>query len=347
MFNRFLRLLLCALLVEGVAISAPADDDYHLTMKYLLGGEGGWDYLTLDGPTRRLYVSHRDHVNVLDIDSRAVVGDIGGMHLVHSVVLVKDIGRGFISDGSGATALGPGGDRVVMFDLATLKVIGEIKTGPNPDCLVYDPASRRIFSFSGVGRNVSVIDPEKATVIATVSLGGKVEYSVADGAGTIYSNIEDTNEIVSIDARALTIKARWPVAPAGSPTAMAMDREHRLLFSAGRNPRKLVVVSADTGRVLRSFPIGGNVDAVVYEPETGLIFASTGEGRLDIFHEDSPEEFRKVQTVYTQPGARTMAIDPTTHNVFLVTADFGPAPAPPDPRPRILPETFVLLIYGR
>jgi DNA-binding beta-propeller fold protein YncE len=347
MLNRFLRLLVYALLMAGVSILSPAEDDYHLTMKYLLGGDGGWDYLTLDGPSRRLYISHRDHVNVLDVDSRAVVGDIGGMHLVHSIVLVKDIGRGFISDGGGPTALGPAGDRVVMFDLETLRVIGEIKTSPNPDCLVYDPASRRVFSFSGVGRNVSVIDPEKGTVITTVSIGGKVEYSVADGRGMIYSNIEDTNEIVVLDTRALTIKARWPVAPAGTPTAIAMDREHRLLFSAGRNPRKLVVVNADNGRVIQSFPIGGNVDAVVYEPETGLIFASTGEGRLDIFREDSPAEFKKVQTVYTQPGARTMAIDPTTHNVFLVTADFGPAPAPLDPRPRILPGTFVLLIYGR
>ncbi len=344
---RLVLIVVCwALLFEGAALCLAADDDYHLTMKYVLGGEGGWDYITLDAATRRLYLSHRDHVNVLDVDSRGVVGDIAGMHLVHSIVLVNELGRGFISDGSGSTALGAG-DLVVMFDLATLKILGEIKTSPNPDCLIYDPASRRVFSFSGVGKNVSVIDPAKGTLVATIPMGGEVEYSVADGAGTIYSNVEDTNEIVALDSRALTIKARWPVAPAGSPTALAMDREHRLLFSAGRNPKNLVVMNADSGKVIQSFPIGGNVDAVVYEPATGLVFASTGEGRLDIFHEDSPQQFKKAQTVYTPPGARTMAVDPTTHNLFLVTADFGPAPAPPNPRPRILPGTFVLLVYGR
>lgn len=341
------RLIALALLLGVLSFAAYAQNaDYHMTMKYLLGGEGGWDYLTLDAPTRRLYIPHRDHVNIVGVDTRAVVGDIGGLHLAHSVVLVKDLGRGFISDGSGPSALGSG-DRVVIFDLVSLKIVGEIKTSPNPDCLVYDPASRRVFSFSGIGRNVTVIDPEKGTAITTVPMEGKVEYSVADGVGTIYSNIEDKNEIVALDTRTLTIKARWPIAPAGTPSAMAIDRQHRLLFSAGRNPKKLVVMDADSGSIIQSFAIGGNVDAVAYEPDTGMIFVATGEGELDIFHEDSAKEFKKVQAVYTQPGARTIAIDPTTHNLFLVTADFGPAPAPPDPRPRILPGTFVLLIYGR
>jgi hypothetical protein len=346
-FARIVLIVVCwALILKGTALGLASDSDYHLTMKYVRGGEGGWDYITLDASARRLYLTHRDHVNVLDVDSRAVVGDIAGMHLVHRIALVKELGRGFISDGSGSTALGTG-DRVVIFDLATLKILGEIKTSPNPDCLVYDPASRRVFSFSGVGKNVSVIDPANGTLVATIPLGGKVEYSVADGAGTIYSNVEDTNEMVVLDSRALPIKARWPVSPAGNPTALAMDREHRLLFSGGRNPKNLVVMNADSGRIIQSFPIGGNVDAVAYESGTGLVFASTGEGRLDIFHEDSPEQFKRVQTVYTPHGARTMAVDPTTHNLFLVTADFGPPAAPPDPRPRILPGTFVLLVYGR
>ena len=335
------------LLLGGLALAQQDGGGYHLIKKYTLGGEGGWDYLTLDATARRLYISHRDHVNVLDADSGAVVGDIPGMHLVHSIALVRELGRGFISDGSGPTASGSGGDKVVIFDLATLKILGEIKTSPNPDCLVYDPASRHIFSFSGLGKNVSVIDPANGTVMATVPMGGKVEYAVADGKGMIYNNIEDTNEVVAIDSRALTIKERWPVAPAGGPTALAMDQEHRRLFSAGRNPMKLVVMDADGGKVIQSFGIGGIADAVVYEPETGLVFVSTGEGRLDIFHEDSPEKFKAIQTVYTQPGARTMALDPKTHTLFLVTSDFGPPPSPDNPRPRILPGTFVLLVYGR
>ena len=334
-------------LLSVLARALPPEDDYHLIMKYTLGGEGGWDYMTLDPSTRRLYISHRDHVHVLDADSRAVIGDISGMHLVHSIALVKELGRGFISDGSGHTAFGNGGDRIVIFDLVTLKIIGEVKTSKNPDCLIYDPTSRRIFSFSGVARNVSVIDPANGTLIATIPLGGQVEYAVADGKGMIYNNVEDTNEIIALDSLSLTIKARWPVAPTGKPTALAMDREHHRLFSAGRNPKKLVVIDADSGSVIQSFPIGGNADAVVYEPETGLVFASTGEGRLDIFHEDSPEGFRLIQTIYTQPGARTMALDPKTHNLFLVTADFGAPPNPADPRPRILPGTFGLLVYGR
>lgn len=337
-FNPLLNLLAGAL---------PPEDDYHLIMRYTLGGEGGWDYITLDPSTRRLYLSHRDHVNVLDADSRTVIGDIPGMHLVHSIAVVNELGRGFISDGSGPTASAGGGDRIVIFDLVTLKIIGEVKTGKNPDCLIYDPASRRIFSFSGVARNVSVIDPANGTLIATIPLGGQAEYAVADGKGMIYNNVEDTNEIIALDSLALTIKARWPVAPAGKPTALAMDREHHRLFSAGRNPKKLVVIDADSGSVIQSFPIGGNVDAVAYEPETGLVFTSTGEGRLDIFHEDSPERFRVIQTIYTQPGARTMALDPKTHNLFLVTADYGPPPNLADPRPRILPGTFALLVYGR
>lgn len=335
------------LLFGGLVLAQQDEGGYHLIKKYTLGGEGGWDYMTLDASTRRLYLSHRDHVNVLDADSGAVIGDIPGMHLVHSIALVKELGRGFISDGSGPTASGSGGDRVVIFDLVTLKVLGEIKTSPNPDCLIYDPASRLIFSFSGVGKNVSVIDPVNSTVMATIPMGGKVEYAVADGKGMIYNNIEDTNEVVALDSRALTIKVRWPVAPAGGPTALAIDQEHRRLFSAGRNPKKLVVMDADGGKVIQSFAIGGNADAVVYEPETGLVFVSTGEGRLDIFHEDSPEKFKAIQTVYTQPGARTMALDPKTHNLFLVTSDFGPPPSLDNPRPRILPGTFVLLVYGR
>lgn len=347
MLKRLLFLTLCALLCKQNAVSVSAADEYHLTMKYFLGGEGGWDYLTLDEQTRRLYISHRDHVNVLDIDSRAVVGDIPGMHLVHSIVLVKEVGRGFISDGSGSTALGPGGDRVVIFDLQSLKVVGDIKTSPNPDCLVYDPASHLVFVVSGVGKSISAIDPKNGTLIKTLPLGGKAEYAVADGAGTIYNNIEDTNEIVAIDSRTLAIKARWRTAPAGEVTALAMDTEHRRLFSAGRDPRKLVVMDADSGKIIQWFPIGGNVDAVAYDPATGLVFAATGEGRLDIFREDSPEKFEAFQTVYTQPGARTMTLDPKTHNVFLVTADFGPPPALPDLHPRILPGTFALLVYGR
>jgi DNA-binding beta-propeller fold protein YncE len=337
------------LVLSTLATGFSAADGYHLLKKVTLGGEGGWDYITVDASSRRVYLSHRDHVNVVDADNGTVVGDISGMHLVHSITPIKELGRGFISDGSGPTALG-GGDRVVMFDLKTLKALGEIKAGANPDCMIYDPVSRHIFAFNKRGKNLSVIDPVHLTLVATVPMGGIAEHCVADGKGIIYDNIEDTNEVVALDSRALTVKARWPVAPAAAPAALAMDREHRRLFIGGRN-KVLAIMDADNGKVIQSFPIGAVVDANVYEPSTGLVFSSTGEGTLHIFHEDSPNTFSVVQTVYTQPGARTMGLDPKTHNLFLTTADFGPLPAPtaenPNPQPTILPGTFVLLVYGR
>jgi DNA-binding beta-propeller fold protein YncE len=196
-----------------------------------------------------------------------------------------------------------------------------------------------------------VIDPVKETVVKTIDLGGGVEQSVADGKGTIYDNNEEKNDVAVIDTRSLTIKARWPVAPAGSPVAMDMDREHRRLFSSGRDPKFLILMDADSGKVLQSLPISSGVDGTVFEPETGLLFVSTRAGKLHIFHEGSPDKLSEVETIDTEYGAKTMNIDPKTHNLFLVTADFG-APGPPTkkhphPERAPVPGTFRLLVYGR
>jgi DNA-binding beta-propeller fold protein YncE len=336
------------LTLAAYALATPPAGGYHLLKKIPLsaapGGGEYFDYITVDGPARRIYVSHGTEVVVLDADKWSVVGTIGGLQRCHGVVLVNELGKGFITDGEAA--------KVVIFDMKSLKVTGEVKTNqPDTDSIVYDPASKRIFTFNGNSKNTTVIDPVKETVVKTLDLGGAVEFPVADGKGMIYDNNEEKNDVVAIDSRALTIKARWPAAPAGQPVAMAMDRQHRRLFSAGRNPQFVVMMDADNGKVLQSFPIGAGVDANVFEPETGLLFVSTRDGMIHIFHEDSPDKLSEVETVKTEYGAKTMGLDPKTHNLYLSTSDFDPPAAPtekqPRPLPRAKPGNFRLLIYGR
>jgi hypothetical protein len=330
-----------------LAFGAPQKPGYHLLKKVPLGAAPGggeyFDYLTVDAEARRVYVSHGTEVKVVDADSAAIVGAISGLKRCHGIVVIREIGKGFITDGDAA--------KVVVFDLATLKVTGEIKTEADADSIIYDPASKLVFSFNGEPHNVSVIDPAKGALVKTMALDGGPEFGAADGKGMVYDNLEDKNALVAIDSRALTIRSRWPVAPAGAPTALAMDREHRRLFSAGRGPQMLVMMDADSGKVIQSLPISAGADANVYEPDTQLVFASTRDGMVHIFHEDSPDQLSEVETLKTEYGAKTMALDTKTHNIFLSTTDFSPAaPATakePNPRRRPIPGTFRLLIYGR
>jgi YVTN family beta-propeller protein len=334
------------LVLGGFALANQPEGGYHLVKKYNLGAAPGgkeyWDYITFDAATRRLYISHNTEVKVVDADSGATVGSIPDLKRVHGIALVSDVGRGFISDG--------GADEAVVFDLKTLKVTNHIKTGGNPDCIIYDPASKHIFTMNGKSNDASVIDPAALTVVATISMGGRPEYAVADGKGMIYDNIEDKNEVVSIDSRANTVKARWPIAPAEEATAMDMDVQHRRLFIGGRN-KVLAIMEADTGKVVQTFPIGSGVDTNIYESQSGLLFTATREGTLHIFHEDSPDKFSVIETVTTEFGARNMALDPKTHKLFIDTADFAPAAAPtaeqPKPQPTPISGTFRLLVYGR
>jgi len=333
-------------LVGVLALASPPAGNYHLLKKVPLGAAPGggeyFDYVTADAHARRVYASHGTEVKVVDADSGAVLGTIPGLKRCHGVALVEELGKGFISDGTG---------KIVIFDTASLKVTGEVKGEEDADSIIYDPASKRVFVFNGDSKSATVIDPAKGTVVKSIPLGGGPEFAVADGKGTVFNNIEDKNEVVAIDSSTLTVKSRWPVAPAGQVTALAMDREHRRLFSAGRNPQKLVILDADNGKVIQSFAISAGADANVFEPETGLIFVSTRDGNVHIFHEDTPDKYSEVETVKTEFGAKTMALDSKTHNLYLTTADFGPAPAPttehPHPNPAVIPGTFHLLIYGR
>src|SRR6267154_572460 len=337
----------CVLLLGASALSGAAPGSYHLLKTIPLGAAPGgaeyFDYITVDSAARRVYLSHGTEVKVIDADSGALIGNITGLKQDHGVAVASEFGRGFISDGAQS--------KVIIFDMKTLKVTGEAAADKDADCVIYDAFSKRVFVMDGDPHNATVIDAKSGSVVGKIELGGGPEFAVADGKGTIYINLEDKSEIVAIDSNSLKIKSRWQVAPAGGPTALAMDVEHHRLFSAGREPQKLVVIDSDSGKVLQSFAISGGVDAAAYEPETGLIFASTREGKVHVFHEDSPDKFSEVETIKTEVGAKTMGLDTKTHKLFLDTADFSPPPPPtaahPHPRGEAIHGTFHVLVYGR
>ena len=328
-------------LVPSVASPASAPG-YHLVKTYNLGGEGGWDYLTLDDVTRRLYISRATHVIVFDVDAGKVVGDIADTPGVHGVALAPDLGRGFTSNGREGT--------VSVFDPKTLKTSNKIKVGENPDAILYDPATKRVFTFNGRSKDVSAIDAEKGTVIGTIKLEGKPEFAVDDGRGTLFVNDEDNSQIIALDPDKLAVKSRWPLAPCEAPSGLAIDRKSHRLF-AGCDNKVMAIVDSDSGKVISTLPIGGGVDATAFDYDTKLAFASCGEGVLTVIREESPDKFSVAENAKTERVARTMALDPKTHQVYLVTAKFGPTPAAtadqPHPRPPILPDTFVLLVMGK
>lgn len=342
------KILSAVLLIVAAALVVTAEGGYHLLKKYPFAAATGstreyFDYIAVDSSARRVYVSHGTEIKVLNADNGEVIGNIGGLKQDHGVAIATEFGRGFITDG--------GQGKVIIFDLKTLKTVGEAKADNDADSIVYDPASKRVFCMNGDPHSSTVIDAKTGTVVGTIDLGGGPEFAVADGKGTVYVNIEDKNELVAIDSKTLKVKSRWPVAPAGNPTALAIDLDHRRLFSAGRNPQMLAVLDADSGKVIQSFPISGGVDAAAYDPATGMIFASTREGMIHVFHEDSPDKFSQVETVKTEFGAKTMGLDTKTHHVFVDTADFTPPTAPtaehPRPQRTAIPGTFHVLVYGQ
>lgn len=315
--------------------------DYHLVKKVVLGGEGFWDYLICDSDARRVYISRGTHVMVVDADTYAVVGDIPGTDGVHGIALAPEFGRGFTSNGRSNT--------VTIFDLKSLRVLGTAPTGEGPDAIVYDPASKRVFTLNGHAGTATAIDAATGKPSGTITLGGRPEFAAADGQGHIYNNLEDKSELLQIDSQNLTVSARWPLAPCDSPSGLAMDTKNRRLF-VGCHNQMMAVMDAGTGKVLATPAIGQGVDANAFDPGTGLAFSSNGDGTLTIVHEESPGKYTPLANVSTQRGARTMALDLKTHRVFLVTAEFGPAPAPtaehPHPRPQAIPGSFTLLVFG-
>ena len=329
-----------SLSLAAVTLSA-AGSGYHVVKTYKVGGDGFWDYLTVDADARRLYISRGTHVMVLDTDSGKSVGDIPDTPGVHGIALAPELGRGFTSNGREGT--------VSVFDIKSLSSAGDkIKVGDNPDAILYDPATKRVFTFNGRSQDATAIDGATGKVLGTIKLDGKPEFAASDAKGMIYVNIEDKSELTAIDPKTLEVKAKWPLAPCTEPSGLSIDRKHRRLF-VGCDNKMLAVVDADSGKVLATPAIGDGVDATTYDDETGLAFASCGEGLLTVVKEDGGKY--NAENVPTKRGARTLALDGKTHNVFTVTADFGPRPAPtadnPRPRPPMLPDSFVVLVVEK
>lgn len=329
------------LLVLTVAF---AQSGYHLIKKISIPGDGFWDYLTTDPATGRVYVSHGTEVDVVDGKKGEVVGKIAGLKLIHGIALAPEFNRGFISDG--------GANQLVVFDLKTLEKTGAVAAGTNPDGIIYDPATKRVFAFNGRSASATAVDAEKATLAGTVMLQGKPEFPAPDGKGHVFVNIEDKSEVMDIDAKALAVVHTWPLAPCEEPSGMAMDTKTRRIFS-GCDNKMMSVMNADTGQVVTTVPIGEGVDATWFDPGTKYVFDSCGrDGVLTVIHEDSPDKFTVVENVKTEPGARTMALNPKTHVVYLAVAQTETLPpaegqAKGRPRRRVIPGSFGLLEFGR
>jgi DNA-binding beta-propeller fold protein YncE len=341
--SKFKCLVTAICLSLAAASLAAAGTGYHVIKTYKIGGDGGWDYLTTDSDARRVFISRGTHVMVIDADSGKIVGDIPDTPGVHGIALATSIGKGFISNGREGT--------VSIFDNKTLVVSHKVKVGDNPDAILYDPATSRVFTFNGKSHDSTVINAVTEKVIGTIKLDGKPEFSASDAKGTVFVNIEDKSELTAIDAHTMEVKARWPLAPCEEPSGLSIDRKHRRLF-VGCDNKMMAVVDADSGKVLATSAIGDGVDATTFDDETGLAFASCGaDSVLTVVKEESPDKFSVAENVPTQKGARTLALDSKTHNIFVVTADFGPPPAAtpdnPHPWPSILPGTFVVLVVGK
>jgi hypothetical protein len=325
------------------AAPAPGASGYKVIKTVPLGGEGGWDYVYVDSDARRVYISHGTHTVVMDADKYTVVGDIPDTQGVHGIAIATDLGRGFTSNG--------GSNDVTIFDLKTLKPIGKVKTDVNPDAIVYDPVSKRVFTFNGGrrntegGKNTTAINAADGTVAGTLGLGGKPEFAVADGKGSIFVNNEDTSELIQIDSQKITETHRWPMAPCKSPSGLSMDTKSRRLYAVC-DDKVSVVMSADTGKVVATPEIGNGPDASAFDPGTNDFLASCGEGILTVVHEDSPDKFTVVENVPTKRYARTMGLDTKTHNIFLPAADFDP-PAPGERRGKMKPDSFVIVVVGK
>jgi hypothetical protein len=321
----------------GTAADAPP---YKLATRISPGGDGGWDALTLDAAAHRLFVTRSTRVQVVDLEHGTLLGEIPDTPGVHGVALVPAIGRGFTSNGRDSS--------VTVFDLKTLATLSKVKLAArNPDAIEYDAFSGRVFTFNGGSASATAIEAATGKVVGTVALDGKPEFAVADGKGQMFVNLEDRSMVACFDTRTLEVKSRWPLEPGEGPSGIALDREHRRLFSACDN-QKLIVLDADSGKRIADLPIGARVDGAAFDAGLRLALTSNGDGTLSVIREDSPDRFTKLGDVPTQRGARTLTLDEVTHRVYTVTAQFGETPAPtveqPRPRPPVVPGTFVILV---
>jgi DNA-binding beta-propeller fold protein YncE len=327
------------------AVAAPTAhaQDYKVVQRATLGGEGGWDLLTVDPATHRLYVARGTRVMVIDGDTLKLLGEIPDTAGVHGVAIASDLGRGFTSNGRTGSS--------TIFDLETLKAVGEVKTGQNPDAILYEPKSHRVLAFNARSKDVTVIDAKAGAVAGTIALEGQPELAVEDGRGTVFVNLEDKSEVVALDPVALKVKGRWSLSPCEEPTGLAIDRMHRRLFASCAN-KMMAVMDAESGKVITTLPIGQGPDGAAFDADRQLAFSSNGrDGTVTVIHESAPDKFEVVQTVQTSKSARTIDLDPKSHKLYLVAAQLGPPPSPtaeqPRPRPAMVPGTFEVLVVGR
>jgi DNA-binding beta-propeller fold protein YncE len=335
-----LRSLVGLVLAFGIvygafAQSAPA---YRVTHTYMLGGDGGWDYVVPDPPEHRVFIGRATRVMVVDADSGKLLGEVMGINGAHGTAIATGTGHGFATSGNDQS--------VVMFDLKTFKALGRIPAAEDADAIIYDRASNRVFTFNGDAHSSTVIDPVAGKLITNIPLGGKPEYGASAGDGKVYGNLTDTSEVVEIDAKTATVTRRWPMAPCKQNVSMAIDTKNHRLFSGCRSG-VLAVSDYQAGKVMTTLPIGMGVDGAGYDPASGDVFATNADGTLTIIHQDSPDTYHVIQTLQTPQGSRNMGLDPTTHRVYVVSGQFGPAPAGGRGRGAVLPGTFSMMVVEK
>jgi DNA-binding beta-propeller fold protein YncE len=331
------KILLSVLFSLAVAVCR-ADGPYHFIKEIPVGGDGGWDYLTVDSAGQRLYVSHGTKVVVIDLAKDRVVGEITNTPGVHGIAIAHDLGLGVTSNGRE--------DKAGIVDLKTLQTLSKVDTGKNPDGMLYEPGRKEAYLFNGRGQSATVVDVKAGKVVATIPLDGKPEFAQADPkAGRVYDNLEDKSEVAVIDVKTHQVVTNWPIVPGEEASGMAIDlKNHRLFLGCGGS-KTMVMMDSTSGKVLAAAPIGSGVDANAFDPETRLAFASCGDGTVTIAHEDSPDKLTAVQTLATRRGSRTMTLDPKTHKIYLAAAEFE-TPAEGQRRGKMVPDSFKILVYG-
>jgi DNA-binding beta-propeller fold protein YncE len=331
------KILLPVLFSLAVAVCR-ADGPYHFIKEIPVSGDGGWDYLTVDSAGQRLYVSHGTKVVIIDLVKDQVAGEITNTPGVHGIAVAHDLGLGVTSNGRE--------NKAGIVDLKTLQTLSKVDTGQNPDGMLYEPGHKEVYLFNGRGQSATVVDVKAGKVVSTIPLGGKPEFAQADPkAGRVYDNLEDKNEVAVIDTKSHQVVTNWPIAPGEEASGMAIDlKNHRLFLGCGGS-KTMVMMDSTSGKVIATVPIGQGVDANAFDPGTGFAFASCGDGTTTIAHEDTPDKLTVVQTLETQRGSRTMALDPKTHKIYLAAAKFE-APAEGQRRGKMVPDSFKILVYG-
>ena len=326
------------LVLTLTSLLAQSSSSYRVTHTYMLGGDGGWDYIVPDPPNHRLFIARQNRVMVVNEDSGTLAGEVTGIQGAHGTAVAEATGHGFATSGDDKS--------VVMFDLKTFKVLGRIPAAEDADAILYDSASNRVFTLNGDAHSSTVIDPRAGKLITNIPLGGKPEYGASAGDGKVYANLTDTSEVVEIDAKTATVTRRWSTAPCKQPVAMAIDTAHHRLFSGCRSG-VMAVSDYQAGKVVATLPIGAGVDGAGFDAASGNAFASNADGTLTVIHQDAPDQYHVTENLQTPRGARNMGLDPTNHRVFVVSAKFGPAPAGGRGRGAVLPGSFNLMVIER